>query len=280
MKPKYHIINGELLTTENANLHITDLAILRGYGIFDFFRIRHGKAIFIEHHLERFFRSAGIMNMKVPYSDVEIRNMIDLLAEKNELDKFSIRLQLTGGYAPDALTPNKPNMFLLSQPFPVVPDEYRTNGVHVLTHQYQREFPEAKTINYLTGLHIVPTLREKGAQEVLYHDGTYIRESDRSNFFIINQDGVLVTPKDKILWGVTRKITLQIAPDIIKTEEREVTLEELYSAKEMFLASSTKSILPVTKLDGKEVGNGKPGPVTMQLVELFQRYLDDYLGNE
>ena len=277
MKPKYHIINGNLVEADNAQLHITDLAILRGYGIFDFFRIRQGKAIFIEHHLERFFRSAKIMNLEVPFTAEEIIGMINLLNEKNGLDKFSIRLQLTGGYAPDALTITQPNMFLMSQPFPEIPEAYRQNGVHVMTHQYQREFPEAKTINYLTGIRVAPMLREKGAQEVLFHDGTYIRESDRSNFFIVNQDGVLVTPKDKILWGVTRKVTLKIAPDILKTEERDITLEELRNAREMFVASSTKSILPVTKLDGKTVGHGTPGPVTLKLVEAFKAYLEGYL---
>lgn len=274
---KYHMINGELVAVDEAKLHISDLAILRGFGIFDFFRIKRGKVIFLEDHLERFFRSAKIMNMQVPYSAEELSDLIDQLIAKNGLDKFSIRLQLTGGYAPDAFSPEKPNLFLMAQPFPVVPEKIMRNGSHVLTYEYQREIPEAKTINYLTGIRIAPLLAEHEADAVLYHDGTHIRESDRSNFFIVNQDGILVTPKDKILWGVTRKITLKIAPDIVKTEEREVTLEEMRHAREMFLSSSTKSILPVTKLDGKIVGDGKPGEITQKLMKRFQDYLEAYL---
>lgn len=277
MKPKYHIVNGELVEAEKATLHISDLSILRGYAIFDFFRVINRKATFVDDHMERFFRSAKVMNIEVPYSAEEIRSMIELLIEKNDLDKFSMRLQLTGGYAPDSTNPDRPNMFFLSQPFPQVSGSLKEEGIHVMTHEFQREYPEAKTTNYLTGIRVGPLVRASGAQEVLYHDGTFIRESDRSNFFIINQDGVLVTPKDKILWGITRKITLKIAPDIVKTEEREVTLEELRNAKEMFLTSSTKSILAVTKLDGQVVGDGKPGPITQKLSKAFQEYLENYL---
>jgi branched-subunit amino acid aminotransferase/4-amino-4-deoxychorismate lyase len=277
MDLKYHILNGELLPVDEAKLHITDLSILRGFAIFDYFKVKGGKAIFIDDHLERFFRSAKLMDLQVPFTKEEVRGMILLLIEKNGLDNFSIRLQLTGGYSHNGFTPVESNLFLLSLPFPTVPEKYYKEGFHVMTYEYQRELPEVKTTNYLTGIRILPLLQEINADAVLYHDGTYIRESDRSNFFIVNQEGVLVTPKDKILWGVTRKITLKLAPDIVKTEERDITLEELRSAKEMFLSSSTKPIMPVTKLDNKVVGDGKPGEITVKLMDAFDQYLEEYM---
>ncbi len=271
------MINGAFVRTEDASLHISDLSILRGFAIFDYFRVRKGKAIFMEDHLERFFRSAKLIGLEIPYSPGEVQQMIESLIIKNGLDKFSIRLQLTGGYSDNGFTPGRPNLFLLSAPFPVLPEKYYLEGWHVLTLEFQRELPEVKTTNYLTGIRILPLLEENDAQAPLYHDGTFIRESDRSNFFIVNQEGVLVTPKDKILLGVSRKITLKIAQGLIKTEERDITLEELRNAKEMFLTGSTKPIVPVTKLDGKTVGNGKPGAVTLQLMAKFQDYIEDYL---
>ncbi|KAA3637444.1 MAG: aminotransferase IV [Bacteroidetes bacterium] len=275
---KYHMINGAFIPVDEAKIHITDLSILRGFAIFDYFRVRRGKAVFMEDHLERFFRSARLIGLNIPYEQSEVQGMIEGLIKKNGLEKFSIRLQLTGGYSDNGFEPATPNLFLLSLPFPNLPEKFFKEGWHVMTYKYQRELPEVKTTNYLTGIQILPLLEENDADAVLYHDGTHIRESDRSNFFIVNQEGVLVTPKDKILLGVSRKITLKVAQGVLKTEERDITLEELRSAKEMFLTSSTKPILPVTILDGKEVGNGKPGPVTTQLMELFQRYLEDYLG--
>lgn len=280
MELKYHMINGEYVPVQEATVHITDLGLLRGFAIFDYFRVNHGKAIFIDEHLERFFRSASLMGLTVPYSIEEVRNMILGLIDKNGLDKFSIRLQLTGGYSPNGFTPAISNLFLLSLPFPVLPEKYYKDGWHVMTYKYQRELPEVKTTNYLTGIKILPLLEEIQADAVLYHDGTYIRESDRSNFFIVNQDGVLVTPKDKILLGVTRKITLKLAPDIVKVEERDITLEELRASKEMFLTSSTKPIMPVTKLDEQIVGNGEPGPITVKLMQAFAKYQEEYMGGE
>ncbi len=279
MNLKYHILNGGLVPVDDAKLHISDLSILRGYAIFDYFRVKHSTAIFMEYHLERFFRSAKLMELQVPFTKYEVRDMILLLIEKNGLDKFSIRLQLTGGYSHNGFTPVQSNLFLLSLPFPVLPEKYFKEGFHVMTYEYQREFPEVKTINYLTGIRILPLLEEKGADAVLYHDGTYIRESDRSNFFIVTQDGVLVTPKDKILWGVTRRIILEIAPHFVEVQERDITLEELRRAKEMFLSSSTKPIMPVTKLDGQVIGNGQPGKITVKLMDSFDTYLLGYMSN-
>ena len=277
MNPTYHIINGELLPASEATLHITDLSILRGFAIFDFFRVWEGKAIFIDDHLDRFFNSATLMGLEIAYSKEEVRAMILKLITKTDSQKFSIRLQLTGGYAEDAYTPKQTNLFLLSADFPHIPAEYFTSGFKVITHAYQREFPEVKTTNYLTGIRTIPLLKENKADAVLYHDGIYVRESDRSNFFIINQEGVLVTTKTKILKGITRKKVLLLAPSIIKTEERDYTLEELFSAKEMFLTSSAKGVMPVTMLDGKKVGDGKPGEITKQLGKAFDNYLQKYL---
>jgi branched-chain amino acid aminotransferase len=275
---KYHMINGVFVPVEAASLHISDLSILRGYAIFDYFRVRKGKAIFMEDHLERFFRSAKLIGLPIPYSYDEVQQMIEGLIKKNGVDKFSIRLQLTGGYSDNGFAPGKPNLFLLSVPFPVLPQKYYLEGWHVLTVKFQREIPEVKTTNYLTGIHILPLLEKNKAHAPLYHDGTFIRESDRSNFFIVNEAGVLVTPKDKILLGVSRKITLKVAKGLIKTEERDITLEELRSSKEMFLTSSTKPIIPVTKLDGKIVGDGKLGKITKELMGRFQEYIEDYLN--
>lgn len=274
---KYHMINGEFIPVDDAKLHISDLSILRGFAIFDYFRVRKGKAIFMEDHLERFFRSAKLIGLNIPYSIEEVQHMIEGLIDKNGLTKFSIRLQLTGGYSNNGFEPSQPNLFLLSIPFPKLPEKYFKEGWHVLTYEFQRELPEVKTTNYLTGIRILPLLEKHDADAILYHDSTYIRESDRSNFFIVNQEGVLVTPKDKILLGVSRKITLKVAEGWIKTEERDITLEELRSAREMFLTSSTKPILPVTKLDGKIVADGKPGDITRKLMEKFDDYIEDYL---
>ena len=277
MNPTYHIINGELLPAAEAKLHITDLSILRGFAIFDFFRVWEGKAIFIDDHLDRFFNSAKILELEIAYSKEEVREMILKLIKETASEKFAIRLQLTGGYAADGYTPERTNLFLLSADFPHIPAERFKTGFSVITHAYQREFPEVKTTNYLTGIRTIPLLKKNNADAVLYHDGIYVRESDRSNFFIVNKEGVLITAEDKILKGVTRKKVLELAPQIVKVEARDYTLDELFAAKEMFLTSSAKGVMPVTTLNGKTIGNGQPGEITVQIGKAFDDHLAEYL---
>ena len=277
MNPTYHIINSELLPAAEAKLHITDLSILRGFAIFDFFRVWEGKAVFIDDHLDRFFNSAKLLELEIAYSKEEVRGMILKLIKETPSEKFAIRLQLTGGYATDGYTPERTNLFLLSADFPHIPAERFKTGFSVMTHAYQREFPEVKTTNYLTGIRTIPLLKKNNADAILYHDGTYVRESDRSNFFIVNKEGVLITAENKILKGITRKKILQLAPKFIKVEVRDYTLDEVFAAKETFFTSSAKGVMPVTMIDGKKIRDGQPGKITVQLGKAFDDYLTDYL---
>ena len=104
----------------------------------------------------------------------------------------------------------------------------------------------------------------------LYHDGQYLRESDRSNFFLVDADGTVVTPKDKILMGITRLKIIELAKELgMPLEEREVKVEELDSASEVFFTSSIKGAVAIVEIDGKAVGNGKPGPKTQALHEAY-----------
>ncbi|HMO38841.1 MAG TPA: aminotransferase class IV [Saprospiraceae bacterium] len=267
----YYNVNGTLTPAAEAALKVTDLAILRGYGVFDFFLVRSGVPMYVEDYVARFQRSARLLYLELPMPTDQLIGQIHSLIEANGLPDASIRLVLTGGYAEDGYTPVQPNLLILAHPMPTYATSVMTEGVKVLLYAFQREVPEAKTINYLTGIREAARMRAEGAVEILYHDGRYVREGVRSNFFILTQDGILVTPQEKILHGITRKNTIELARQHFQVEERDVTPAELFAAQEVFLTSTTKGAMPVVQVDGQTIGNGQPGPITLQLAELLRQ---------
>ncbi len=262
--------NGEIIPVSDARIGLDDLALVRGFGIFDFFIFERFQPRFLDEYLDRFFRSANYLGLQSPASKGELRLAIHELIAANEQADGCIRLVLTGGYAKDGFTPGKGNLFVLQMAMYGPPTEQYEHGAKLATYQHQRELPNVKSINYLSGIYLLPWLKERDAHYVLYHDGKYLRESDRSNFFMVTQDDVLVTPKEKILEGITRKKVLEQALKAgRKVEVREVLLTELKDAKEAFLTNTTKGALPVCMIDGQAVGNGKPGPVAKAMQEAY-----------
>ena len=273
MKPVVYL-NGEYVAKENAVLNVSDLAILRGYGIFDYFRYAAGRPRFVEDHLDRFFRSADQMDLEMPVSRDELRTAVHELIARNGGGDGGIRFVLTGGYAPDGYTPTTPNLVAMAYPFTEPGPECYEQGVKVLLHRYERQLPQVKSIDYLEGIRIQPLLRRRGADYALYEDRDgYVRESDRSNFMLV-KDGVLVTPEEAILHGITRLHLLRLAGQLgIPTQQRAVSAAELKAADEAIICSSTKGAMPITVIDGEPVADGKPGPVTRRLLSAWPAYL-------
>ncbi|MEM1215533.1 MAG: aminotransferase class IV [Bacteroidota bacterium] len=263
-------LNGKILPQAEANVGLTDLALIRGFGIFDYFVFEDFKPRFLPDYLDRFYNSAQLLGLHPRVAKEELRTAVHDLIRANDVPTGGIRLVLTGGYADDCYTPTEGNQFILQGPFPNSYPERFVRGARVATYQHQREMAAVKSINYVTGIHILPWLREQAAEYVVYHDGTYLRESDRSNFFIVTADGELATAAAHVLGGITRKKILQLARERgLRVAEREVALAELWTAREAFLTSSTKGAMPVTLVDGKAIGDGVPGPVVQQLQAAF-----------
>ena len=276
---RYYDVNGGLRQKYTASFRLDDLGLLRGYGIFDYFLVRQGVPMFFDDYTERFYRSARLLGLEVPVSTTELCQRIARLLEANREKDTAIRLLLTGGYADDSYTPIEPNFAIMQHPMPTVAPERYEEGIKLMLYRHLREVPEVKSTNYLTGILIREQLRQAGAPEVLYHDGRLVSESARSNFFIITAEGVLVTPSDQVLHGVTRKHILALAQQAgIRAEERDLALSELPTAAEAFLTSTIKGVLPVVQIDDIRIGDGRPGPVSRGLRELWQNHVADYIA--
>jgi branched-chain amino acid aminotransferase len=268
---KYILVNEDFLPTATASVLITDLAIQRGYGIFDFFKAIDGQLMFLDDHLDRFFHSAAAMHLPVNKSREELKALLFALMEKNGLPDSGIRITLTGGYSPDGYNLAEPNMIITQSAFKN-PD-FNAKGIKLITHQHQRQLAQVKTLDYLMAIRLQPLIKEKGADDVLYHNNGIVKESPRANFFIVTRDNEVITSAQDILKGVVRKQLLNMSDSGFSISEREISLEDLSQCKEAFITSSTRNILPVTEIDGQIIGNGTAGEVTTELAEKFRELI-------
>jgi branched-chain amino acid aminotransferase len=266
MSTKYVYINDTFITEDKASLLVADLAIQRGYGIFDFFKTIGGKPVFLQDHLDRFYNSARKMHLNVGYSPEELKSILAELMEKNSIPDSGIRLTLTGGYSADGyLLPARQNLIITQQHF-LMDLNMDTKGIRVVTYDYQRQLAGMKTIDYAMAIWLQPFIKENNADDVLYHHNGQVKEVPRANFFIVNEQREVITAKSDVLPGITRKNILALKNLDFKVIERNFVLEELQTATEAFITSTTKHILPVLQIDGRPVGDGKAGKISRQLL--------------
>jgi D-alanine transaminase/branched-chain amino acid aminotransferase len=274
---EYVNLNGQLVRDTEAKIHVSDLGLRRGYGAFEFFRVLRGVPVFIEDHLERFVNSSQAIGLEVPYSRAELEGFIRELIRVNGFQNAGIQLVLTGGYSEDIFTPGHPNLIIAPIALREYPPALYRQGVKVITHRHVREIPEAKTIAYLTAVKLGPRMKAEGAAEVIYHDGKWVSEGARSSLGLV-KEGVLITAKDGVLPGITRLHALRLAAQLMPVEQRAFTLEELYAADEVFITSSTRGVMPVTRIDDRPVGDGRVGPRVSALVRAFEAHVEEYLA--
>lgn len=246
---------------------------MRAYAVFDYLRTYSGYPFRLKDYLLRFRSSAKLVGIPLNYADVEIKKSIITIL-KNCPGEAGIRLLLSGGYTNDSFTPKNPNFFILAEDIPHYPPTLFSSGVKLITCEFQRFIPKAKTTNYLNSISLFPARKKEKAFEVLYHRNGEIFEASRNNFFIV-KTGKLITPKDNILMGITRKVVLELAGNSandLKVEERMVHFSELKDADEAFITGSSKGIIPVVQIDKIKIGNGKPGSITKALKKRFEDY--------
>lgn len=278
MKEPFVSINDELLPASQASLLVSDLAIQRGYGIFDFLKTLDHTPIFAGEHLDRFLSSAGRLRLPVNKDRAALLQSVRSLMDSNDIPDSGIRLTLTGGYSPDGYTSSRPNLVITQQPLQRPAPALFEKGLSLITWPHQRQLPDVKTIDYLMAVWLQPLIKEQSADDVLYHREGILSECPRSNFFIVTAGDTITTPSQNILRGIIRGKVLELAGKEFKTVERPVSREELQDAKEAFITSTTKHILPVVRIDGQFIGDGTPGPVTRQLSQELNRLISEQIS--
>ncbi|WP_231910552.1 D-amino acid aminotransferase [Candidatus Nitrosoglobus terrae] len=261
-----------------AKISVLDRGFLFGDGVYEVIPV-YGKYFFrLIPHLQRLEYSLQAIKLKNPLSLSQWQSTLQqLIRFNNGLDQ-AVYLQITRGSAPrDHAFPQKiePTIFAMSNPIKPVPEKWRIEGVTaVLREDIRWKYCHIKSVALLSNVLLRQEAVESGAQEaILLRDGQ-LTEGAASNIFIV-QKGVLVTPVEdsSLLSGITRDLVLELATEAgILCEERIISTKDLLQADEIWLTSSTREILPVTRLDDVQVGSGFPGVIWQQVDKLYQEY--------
>jgi len=272
-----YYIDGKFLPEEKAVIPVTDMAVLRGYAVFDFLRTYGGQPFHVKDHIQRLRRSADLIGLSVPWLESELETIINETVQRNSYKEANIRLVITGGESSDSITPDaQSRLLVLVTEVKSFPEEWYSKGVQVVTTEVNRYIPEAKSTNYVNAVIALTRAREKGAIESLYvDDDRLVREGTTTNLFLIKK-GRIITPEAGILPGITRKVILKICQDAFPIEQRSVSVDELRSADELFISSSNKQVVPVVKVDDFTIGSGKPGAVTSEVMRKFRMYTEEW----
>lgn len=276
---KYIWINGEMKKESDVTISPYDLGLTRGYGVCDFLSVTQGIPLYKENHISRFINSQKIIGIESRYSDDVLQSAVDDVVSQNGIDRGSVKMIATGGVSIDGIHPSQTSTIII-QPEELVPvsPELFKSGVPVMTFLHTRELPEAKTLAYCTRIMLRSEIDKNKLFEIIWHDGTNVSEASTSNVFII-KNGEVYTAKSGILHGITRKKVIELAKTKYKVHEKNISLAELFDADEVFLTATNKFVLPVIRIDETPIGDGTPGPISKDLLELYIKNREEYINN-
>ena len=271
-------LNGEFMPLEAARIPVLDRGFIFGDGVYEVIPAYSRNPFRLPEHLKRLQHSLDSIRLANPLSDAEWTKLTQEIISRNAGEDQSIYLQVTRGVAKrDHAFPKnvKLTVFMMSSPLVTPPREQIENGVPAITATDYRWLKcDVKSVSLLGNCLLRQTAMDAGAVEVvLFRDG-YLTEASASNVFVVRKGIVLAPPKNHlVLPGITYDVVLEILQaNGIPHEVREVPEQEVKSADEIWVTSSTKEVLAVTTLDGKAVGAGKPGVVFRQVHALYQEF--------
>lgn len=279
-------LNGAFMPQDQAFVPVMDRGFVFGDGVYEVIPVYGGRLFRLDEHLQRLQHSLDGIRLVNPMSSSDWRATLERLVRENGAGEQSVYLQVTRGHAPrDHAFPadTRPTVFISSNPLKPVAPALLQHGVAAITLDDIRwQYCHIKAIALLPNILLRQQAIDAGAQEaILVRDGV-VTEGAASNVFMIS-DGVIQTPPKGpfLLPGITRDLVLELAAaHDLPCRETEFGPAELARAGEIWLSSSTRELLPVTRLDGKPVGDGRPGPVWQRMHALYQSYKRALIAGE
>jgi branched-chain amino acid aminotransferase len=275
-------LDGEFVDESAAKISVFDHGLLYGDGVFEGIRLYGGNVFRLDEHLERLEMSAKAILLKLPLNRAQLVEATCETCRQNGLTDAYIRLVVTRGVGDLGLAPwlcPKPSLFIIASKIALYPPEHYENGLSIVTVPTRRINPSAlpstvKSLNYLNNILGKIEARQFGALEaIMLNDQGYIAECTADNIFMVHK-GELLTPaaSQGALKGITRGTIVDIARELeVPFREVDLTRYDVWCADECFLTGTGAEVVPVVKLDGREIGNGKPGPITQRVLAAFRR---------
>lgn len=281
-------LNDKFVPQEEAVVSVFDHGFLYGDGVYETLRAYRGRVFQLAEHLARLERSASRIQLHLPVSLERLTDLVRESLSRNQLQEAYLRITVSRGAGEIGLDPalcKSPTLVILAKPFQPYPESLYADGVSVIVAKTRRNLPEAlppqvKSLNFLNNILAKMEAKAAGAHEALMlnHQGE-LTEGTTSNLFVV-QRGRVRTPAVEcgILNGITRGLVLQLASELgLPSEETRLTVDDLLRADECFLTNTTQEVLPVTRVNGTMIGNGRPGEITRRLHASFRACLDRLL---
>ena len=278
-------LNGQYMPIEEAKISVLDRGFIFGDGVYEVIPVYSHKAFRLEEHLLRLQHSLDGIKLANPHSAGEWAGIINELIARNAGEDQYLYLHITRGVAKrDHAFPNppvKPTIFIMSNPLTTPTAELLQSGIACITAPDNRWLRcDIKAIALLPNVLLRQMAIDAGCAETILirasstDDGAFMTEGAASNIFVVKNGKLLAPPKDNLMLpGITYDVVLELAAaNGIPHEVRKIAVAEIFTADELLLTSSTKEVLAITTLDGKPVGNGKPGAMFAKLHQLYQGF--------
>lgn len=258
--------NGRLVAAAEAQVPVFHPALYGAYGVYESIQVAGHVAFHLDDHLARLAKSAALLEMPLPHASDEIAAWLPALLAASQLDECLLRLFVLGadgGFAGDT--------FVWAQASPVYPASFYRDGVGAVTFEGERALPQAKSLNTLVNYLARRQAQRQGEHEGLLQNHGALTEGSSSNLFALRAGRLLVPPPADVLAGVTADIVLTLAAQ----EQMEIVaaplrVDEMGAWDEAFLTSTSRHIMPLVRIDGQPIGDGRPGPLTQRLSQRFE----------
>ena len=274
-------IDGKFYSEANAKVSVFDHGLLYGDGIFEGIRFYNGRVFRLEEHLDRLWDSARSICLEIPMSKREMTEALLETIRENDLREGYIRLVVTRGVGTLGLNPTqckRPSVIIITAQIALYPESVYQNGLTVVTCATRRTSPGAlnpavKSLNYLNNVMARIEANLASADEALMlNDAGNVAECTADNVFVIKRGQIFTPPITAgALRGITRAVVFEIAAEVgIKITETDITRHDVFTADECFLTGTAAEVVPVIKADGRLIGNGKPGPISVRIIARFR----------
>ncbi len=273
-------IDGRYHDEKTAKISVFDHGLLYGDGVFEGIRAYNGRVFKLKEHIDRLFYSAKAILLGIPITHAEICEAVLATCRKNKLREGYIRLVVTRGVGSLGLNPNKcarPSIIIIADKIQLYPQEYYEKGLEIVTVPTTRNLhsavnPAIKSLNYLNNILAKIEANNAGCEEaIMLNAAGYVAECTGDNIFLVKNRQLLTPPLSAgALYGITRGTVMDLALAAgIPVSEPNLTRYDVFNADECFVTGTGAEVVPVVKVDGRVIGDGRPGPVTLDLVKAY-----------
>ncbi len=276
-------LDGKLVDEADAKISVFDHGLLYGDGVFEGIRVYNGRIFKLQAHIKRLYESAKVIRLVIPMSKQKLISAVEKTVEANDVVDGYIRLAVTRGIGTLGLNPfvcENSKIFIIADNIQLYPEELYEKGMKVISASTLRNHPltlppQVKSMNYLNNiLAKIEALDNNVPEAIMYNHKGYVAEATGDNVFIVKNSCILTPPVEAgTLDGITRATVIKLAKEEnLEVIEKNLTKFDLYTCDEFFLTGTAAEVIGIIEIDGRVVGDGKPGPITKMLRKNFFKY--------